>query len=180
MAVEPSSGLLAPAAQAAGLEEIVGAKESPFLQLEGAALATSPDGLLTLMKVADPAHATWLATGLQPDGYIAAGAPARVSVFAPKSSTAHALQVTLTLAPVPAPDANTEVTVALGPAHRRVALTGEGSPRRVTLLACFAPGQAAVAGTLTPTHVATLGERQVAGALQAVAVSPLTATASGC
>jgi hypothetical protein len=177
LAVNRSSGLLEPEAGAAGLNEIVGATDSAFLQLEGSSLASSPDGILTLTELSRPARASWLATGLQPDGAILAGARVQLLAFADRSASPVARAITFTLSP-PAPavlgePARTETFIRLGSASRRVALSSGAGPRPITLAACFDSGHAVVRGALRATRSVSVAGRQVAGSLTAVAVAPL-------
>lgn len=178
LAVAPATGLLSPPSAAAGLREVVGASSSPFLQLQGTVRARSPDGALSLTAPSRPLRASWLALGLQAEGYVPAGAPIRLLAFAPPAAGRTAETVTFTLAPPPMPAAATGVTpararlvVRLGGQARTASFAPGSPPRRVTLLACFAPGQTVANGTLRVVRAVPDGSTELGGRVTAVAIA---------
>jgi hypothetical protein len=175
LSIDPSSGLLQPPSARAGLKEVVGATDSAFLQLAGTSLARSPDGVLTLTQLSRPVRATWLATGLQPNGYVLAGPPARLSAFTTKSAMPTALVVTLTIAPLPPPvsavPGHTAMVVRLGSVSKRIALTAGSSPRLLRMVVCFPSNRTVVTGAIDAVRPASLSGRSVAGALDDVSVA---------
>lgn len=177
--IDQRSGQVTAALTEAGLKgsvsEVVGATDSPFLQLAGATLARSPDGVLTLTRLAAPARASWLATGLQPDGYVGAGAPVRLFAFAQSAPVPRAILVTLTLSPptAPGPPVHAEMAMRLGSSRRRITLRPPPAPPQlVGVPVCLGPGQTAVSGELTATRTVALPGRSVAGMLTHVTISP--------
>ncbi len=76
--VNGNTGMLTPTSAGVGLKDVVGATSSPFLQLEGAALAHSPDGVLTLTRPTQPVHVARSPYGLQRDGGVLAASSARI------------------------------------------------------------------------------------------------------
>jgi hypothetical protein len=180
LAVNQSDGMLGPAAAAADLDEIVGETGSPFLQLEGTSLARSPDRVLTLTKPLQPVRARWLATGLQPNGSVASGAPVRAFVFAARSSTARALKVTLTVSPASPTLGPTALSLRFGSARERLTLKAGVTPTRVTLPACFAPGRMVVSGSLRAIRSVVVSEHAVAGVIDAVEIAPAAAPPKPC
>jgi hypothetical protein len=180
LAVNHSDGVLGPAVAAADLDEVVGETDSPFLQLEGTSLAHSPDRILTLTQPAQPVRARWLATGLQPNGSIAAGAPVRVFAFAAQSNTVRALNVTLTVSPASPTSGPTVLSLRLGSARQRLTLPAGAEPRRLTLTACFAPGRMAVSGSLSAIRSVIVSEHAIAGVIDAVEIAPAPASPKPC
>jgi hypothetical protein len=167
-----SDGALQPPAQAASMQRVLFASSSPFLQLAGTTLARSPDGALSLVAPAQPVRASWAALGLQPDGYVAAGSPARLFAFAPKSATVQALTARLTFGALPAGAAASAVYVRLGPSARRVRLLPGAAPRTVALSLCFPAGRTAVGGQLRAARASAVAGRALAGQLLAVSLAP--------
>jgi hypothetical protein len=169
--VAPSSGAVRPAAATAGLTEVVGQADSPFLQLAGGVLARSPDEFLTLTRLERPLRASWLAEGLGPDGAVSAGPPARLHAF---TRAGEGLAVTLTLGALPVAVAHqpaTELRLKLGPERRAVRLPAGGAPQRVTIADCPAGGARSVAGSVTAVRTFALQGRVLGGMLLAAAVS---------
>jgi hypothetical protein len=175
LAVSHSDGVLGPAVAAADLNEVVGETASPFLQLEGASLARSPDRILTLTKPSQPVRARWLATGLQPNGSVAARAPVRVFAFAAQSNTVRALNVTLTVSPASPTLGPTVLSLQLGSARQRLTLPAGAEPRRVTLPASFAPGRTVLSGALSAIRSVVVSEHAVAGVIDAVEITSAAA-----
>ena len=175
-----SDGVLEPTAAAADLDEVVGQTGSPFLQLEGTLLARSPDHLLTLTKPRQPARARWLATGLQANGDIEAGAPVRVFAFTTPSNTSRALNVILTISPVSPTSGPTVLSLKLGSTRQRLTLSASVTPRRVSLPACFAQGRTVVSGAVRAIHSVVLSDHAVAGVIDAVELAPTTASPKLC
>lgn len=169
----PSTGILEPLAVADTLKEVVGAANSPFLQLAGSVLARSPDTALTLTQLAKPVQATWLATGLQADGAIVAGAPVHLAANAQVRAGARAMRIEFSLAPVPALHAGTSVTIRFGNTSRLIRLIGGSSVRHIAVTACFAPGEHALRGLIVPTHPLSLRGRPIAAFLESVRVAAL-------
>lgn len=178
LTVDLDNGRLGPPTAAAELHEVVGETDSPFLQLAGEPLARSPGGVLTLTRISTPARATWLASGLQPDGGIAAGEPVKVDVFSPSSPTASALRVSLALAP--SPPASTHIVFRLGRAARTVTLSGSTPARELSLAVCFGPHQTVLSGTLTAPRSAGAAGNQPAGTLLAVTLAALSPRTARC
>jgi hypothetical protein len=178
--VDPRTGVLKPSPAALGIHEVVGSSDSAFLQLAGQQLARSPDGLLSLTRLIEPARATWLAAGLQSDGYFSAGAPVRLSVFAAKSTTVQQLAVTALLAPVPVPRVTIEVSIGLGGERRRVRLTAGSSPRAVRMLVCFPSGRTVATGALSANESVSVAGRSVAAILAGVSIAPVSARPGSC
>lgn len=179
-AVNHSDGVLGPAGAAADLDEVVGELDSPFLQLEGISLARSPDRILTLTKPSHPVRARWLATGLQPNGSVAAGAPVHVFAFAKPSNTARALNIIFTISPVSLTSGATVLSLQLGATRQRLTLPASVRPSHVSLLACFAPGRTVVSGAVEAIRSAVLSEHAVAGVIDAVKLTPMTASPKLC
>jgi hypothetical protein len=175
MTVAAGSGALGPVAIASGVQEIVGESNSPFLQVAGSTLARSPDGFLTLTGVTQPLRASWLAKGLQADGYVVAGSPVRTSAFQASSATPMTLTVTYTFSPPPplspASPSHVVLDVHLAKAHRLLALASGEPQRSVRLSTCLAPGAQLASGTIGATRTVPLESRSVGGVLVAVLVS---------
>lgn len=180
LTVDPDDGRLGPPAAAAQLDEVVGESDSPFLQLAGAPLAHSPGGVLTLTRISPPARATWLTSGLQPDGGIAVNTPVKVAVFSPSSSTASTLRVSLALAPAASPPAGAHVVFRLGNATRRITLSGSTPTRELSLAVCFRPHQTVLTGTLASARNGRVAGNPLAGTLLAVTLASLPARAARC
>jgi hypothetical protein len=181
LSIATRTGLLTPPATAAGMTEAIGAVDSPFLQLAGATLARSPDGALALTAPSQPARATWLATGLQPDGAVLTGAPVRLFAFASSAAKPRTRIVTFTLAaptpPTPATSMSSIVTIQLGAATRRYRLRAGAPPMQIGLPAYFAARQTVVYGFIDAGHTTTPGQR-VAGMIERVTLSPYMGTSS--
>jgi|GEM_PF-4287160 len=175
LAVDPTTGLLAPASAVADMHEDVEATDSAFLQLAGTPLARSPDGVLTLTQLMRPVRAVWLATGLAPEGGIPAAHAVVLAAFTGASEAPDALSVTLTLAP-PGPIAGSETPakavlgVRLGSANERVVLTAGGAPAEVSLTTCVATGHAAATGAIRTLSPPATGAA-LSGTLQSVTVT---------
>jgi hypothetical protein len=177
--VNGATGILTPTSAGTGLKDVVGATNSPFLQLDGAALAYSPDGVLTLTRLAHPVRAVWVARGLLPDGGVPTAGPVRVAALGnaqPATAAARAgLTVTLTFSP-PAQAAGeingsrTQLSVRLGKTKAHVALTRGGPPVQVRLATCPASTSALVRGTITALSRASQAGT-VAGSLQSVSLT---------
>lgn len=174
LSIDPADGDLAPSTALRSLHEAVDASNSAFFQLAGTSVVRSPNGALSLVRVSQPARVTWLAEGLQPDGFLIAGDGAHVWAFAPASSTSRSMRVTLTFAPAPAPavgaDNATSMLVRFGATAIRLRMSGS-SPRSVSLTACFPSGSSVSGGTLTATQSVPVDGQDVAGVLQSVAIS---------
>lgn len=175
LSVQTSSSLLSPSAAARQLPGMmVGATDSPFVQLAGTPVGRSPGHQLTLWRLAHPARLTWLARGLQPTGYVVMGTPVHISAFAASHQARESLRVTLELAPPPAPipgtSAQTSVTLRLGVLHRSIRLSGS-TPRQVSLSLCLPPGRDSISGTLLATRSVSLEGQPVAAVLEHVVTS---------
>jgi hypothetical protein len=170
--VDAHDGTLQPAGAAAAIQDVVGETNSPFLQLAGTTLARSPDGFLALARVEKPVRASWLATGLQPDGFLLVGAQARISAFSATTPGARAVQVSITLVPppAPAPRRHTILSMRFGSARRTIDLAAGAAPRTVTLTGCATNG-AAVSGSLKALSGVAVAARKLGPALGAVTVS---------
>jgi hypothetical protein len=176
VAVNPSSGELE--SLEAGLKYAVGETHSPFLQLQGRTVAQSPDGVLTLTRLAQPVRATWIAYGLGSDGAVVAGPPVRIAAFAdgalnsvPTTKTALTALLAFTPPALPAgatKPPRTQLVLRLGKATTRIELTAGGSLLRARLVTCLPSRARVVSGTIavrrSPAGLA-------AGALQSVTVS---------
>ena len=182
MKVAAGTGALTPAAAAGAIVNIVGESSSPFLQLAGSTLARSPDGFLTLTHVTQPLRASWLAEGLQADGYVAAGTPVRTSAFLAPSATPTALTVTYTFSPPPplnpSSPLHTLLDVRLANAHRELALSSGAQARSISLSACLPAGSRLAAGSIEAKRAVPLESRVVAGVLTAVTVSSVPSAKS--
>jgi hypothetical protein len=156
--VSPATGLLlADRSSVVTPRYVVGAADSPFLQLQGQQLARSPDGVLVLTRVAMPARASWLASGLLAEGGLPAGGLVRLSAFGGARASAPAsLTAVLVFSPLPSPPPGTSgptralVSVRLGHAAARSSLRVAGEPVRIRLSTCVAPA-AAVSGAIVAT-----------------------------
>jgi hypothetical protein len=141
-------------------------------------LARSPDGFLALTRVEKPVRASWLASGLQPDGFLLVGAPVRISAFpAGTAAGTHAVKATITLVPPPASALaqHTVLSMRLGSTRRTVDLAAGAPPRTVTLTGCSKDG-AAVRGSLEALSGVVDAARTLGPALESVTVS----AADGC
>jgi hypothetical protein len=176
--VNAITGMLTPTAAGAGLKDVVGATNSPFLQLEGAPLAHSPDGVLTLTQLAHPVRAVWVAQGLLPEGGVPTTGRARIEAIAnahPATATTRTgLVVTLTFSPSAPPAGavtgpRTQLVVRLGKAKAHVVLTAGSLPVRVRLTTCPASTSASIGGTITALSPASPAGT-AAGSLQSVSV----------
>lgn len=177
--VNGTTGTLTPTSAGVGLTDVVGATSSPFFRLEGVALAHSPDGVLTLTRLAHPVRVVWVAQGLLPEGGVPAAGRVRIGALANAHQAAApapaALTVTLTFSP-PAPPAGaaagarTQLMVRLGKANARVALMAGGQPVQVRLTTCPASTSALVSGTIAVLSSA-LPTGTVAGSLQSVSLT---------
>jgi hypothetical protein len=180
LAVDASTGELTPQPAASTMREVVSTTGSPFVQLAGSAAAQSPEHALSLIALSHPVRATWLTSGLQPGGYLVAGAPVHFSAFAPRSSGAQALAVTLAIVPPPAPtpgaSAPAAIAVRLGPAKRSLTLRAGAAPHNLSFVACVKPGETAVAGSIRVVRPAIPGS--VGGSLAAVTLTPLAPAAA--
>jgi hypothetical protein len=181
LAVDHTSGVVLPQAAAAPMREVVDATDSPFVQLAGTSLGRSPDGVLSLIALAAPTRATWLAEGLQPDGYVAAGAPVRVYAFTQKATAPTGVRISLVVSPLSAARPGgmarqTAVTIRLGSVSRRVPLAAGGSARQVDLTVCLPAGRTVVTGTIQASASATVSSRAGAGTITAVRQTTFPAT----
>jgi hypothetical protein len=123
--VAPSTGrLLAAPRPPVPTPYVVQTTQSPFLQIDGRRLSTSRPLRLEVLRAAEPLRATWLATGLAPDGTLPAGRVAELSAW--RSGDVRLRLV----APAPA-----RVRLTLGAERREVELS-PGVVRVVTLSAC--------------------------------------------
>jgi hypothetical protein len=199
--VDRATGELTPQAQAPQLREIVGAEHSPFLQLAGATLAQSPEGHLALMAPAMPVRATWIVTGLQPNGALLAGHPAHLAAFNPAPSASagtsrgakgvtdsggrEAETITLTLSvPTPTPSAagtaagggqHDGLVLRLGSIRRSIALNAAHSPTSVSVVACFGASDRVLRGRLAVIGGARGGNGVVGAVLDGVSIDPAPA-----
>jgi hypothetical protein len=136
--------------------------DSPFVQLAGKRLATSPDDRYEVVDPQDGLKARWLATGLTPDGVLAGDGALLLA------GGDGAVEVTLRLAGIP--NAATAVRLHLGDERRtiRFAAAPEPAQRDITLRAC-----APTPGTLRAARTAPAPDgRQVAAQVLAVTVRP--------
>lgn len=176
LALSAKTGALLPASVTGQIEEVVGATNSQFLQLEGETVARSPDGLLTLTRLSQPARARWLATGLQPDGYVATSSPVKLVAFSKPRAGERALHVVLRFLAPPAPtgpnvQAQSSMRLDFGSFHGEVVLKTSSS-RKVALTACVARGDLAASGTLRAVRTVAIEGRELAGMLASVVISP--------
>jgi hypothetical protein len=171
LTVNTTRGVLEPAAAAATIQEAVGAARSPFLQLAGTVVARSPDGALSLTRVSQPVRAIWLASGLQSEGYVPAGAHAHIFAFLAKAATPQEVTVHMVIAPVPAVGKRTVVSVSLGNKRTTVLLTGGAAPKAVDLHVCVRPGETSMSGTLRAIRTTAYLSGRVAGLVESVALS---------
>jgi hypothetical protein len=192
-AVQTSTGLLAPRAPAPAIGEVVETTDSPFLQLAGRVIASSPDrsAPLALMAPTRPLRALWLTTGLQAERYVLAGTPVALYAFAPSPGTASAESVTLTIAPPPAPAPTTAtaagpaagasrsgtaqqalMTVRLGTVSRTLALPAGGPVQTVSLPACFGARGGALTGAIEVRRAVSESTVGLGGSLDAVTIAP--------
>jgi hypothetical protein len=178
--VNSRSGVLMPQSIAATMNEIVGGDGSPFVQLAGNAVARSPDGVLELTELEKPVRATWIATGLQSDGAIAAGPAVRFVAYDQRRSRARALSISLFIAPIATPDTKTAVRLRVGSATRSLRLNGATHVRRIEIAACLAPGQSAVRGSLFAARPVLSQGRVIAASLVGVAVASLPDRPASC
>jgi hypothetical protein len=196
LAIDTTTGYLAPVALTSQIHTAVEATDSPFVQLSGSRLGSSPEGALSLTAPSHPVRAQWLALGLQPNGYFVSGPPAHIFAFAQRSPAPQAVAVTLTIAPPPAPTpatatpatatpaATTPATAApassarsvtlvrLGRTTERLTLSAGSGPRVVRLVGCFAPWQSALAGSLRVVHPVSVAGIGLGGTLTAVSLAP--------
>jgi hypothetical protein len=181
LSVNLESGRLEPAAAGAGFSEVVGATNSAFVQLAGSPVAESPDRILTLTRLAKPASATWLATGLQEDGAIVPTSPVATRAFATGDAAAQGVLLTARFGAVAPKGATTELVVRFGSRAQRLLLRGGSMPRTVRMQACFAPpSRSAVSGSIKVRRAASISGRLVGGVLESVALTPLAAQARAC
>jgi hypothetical protein len=178
LTVDTRNGEVTPQSGPTGvLREVVAATDSPFFQLAGSTTAHSPDGVLSLIAVSSPVRATWLATGLQTDGYIAAGVPARLFAFGPRSEKATALDVVLTVSPLPSTEPtepanrHTTATVTFGSQHRQLILPIGGQPVHVKFTLCAPASHDVVDGSIQAKRVVPIAGRNGAGTLDSVTVA---------
>lgn len=182
VSVNQSTGVLSPPLAASRLTTVVGARNSPFLQLEGVTLARSREGVLALTRLAHPARATWVARGLRQDGGILIGGPVHIAAFGVSLFTARAgtprQALTIVLSVVPAPpvagataQSGAPLAIRFGHASAHIDLT-PGMPQRIRLTTCLAAGSAVATGTVTalspPSSVSTPGA--LAAKLQEVSI----------
>ncbi len=173
--VNPRTGVITPASSVAP-KYVVGATNSPFLQLQGTPLAHSPDGVLTLTRPTQPIHVAWVAYGLQPEGGVVAGSAVHIAAFAGGSNsgrTGIALTAVLTFAPPAPPVAVSKpprmlLSVRLGEANARVGLTAGGRMVRTRLTTCIATQTQPATGTIV---VLRSPAGAAAGALLSVTLS---------
>jgi hypothetical protein len=180
LAVDHRSGLLLPSSAASGVSEVVSASHSSFLQLAGLSVAHSPDGVLTLVRLASPPRAIWLTTGLQPDGFVVASSPVTMRAFATPQTAARGAVLTMLVAPVPAPRVRTELSLRLGGVSRRLVLRGGGRPETVRVPLCFTSASGAITGVLRSARAASVEGRTVAGALEDVSLEPAATQRASC
>lgn len=181
--VNHATGSLVPGAAAAQMREVVGGTDSPFLQLAGTSLARSPDGVLTLTAVSRPVRATWLAQGLQPDGFVAAGPPVHVYAFSPASPTPTALRLSFIISPLAAvypvgSVRQTVLTLRLANVRRKISLAVGAAPLDVDISVCVPPGDTVVVGTIVASRPARSSGRTIAGAVDSVRTGSFAAP--GC
>jgi hypothetical protein len=181
MSIDTSNGLLSPADDAGQIREVVSATDSPFVQLAGAPIAESSDHVLTLIALSSPPRATWLATGLQPNGSVTPGTTVRLYSFVSASRVPRAVRIVLEFMPPPSPApgaaVHTEILLRFGGVSRDIALSGS-APTHVQVNSCPGAGQSATTGTLTARRSISSEGQAVAGVLERVAISPLGS--AGC
>jgi hypothetical protein len=172
LSVEASSGRLTPVSAAGQIREVVAATNSAFLQLAGTDVAHSPDGVLALIKLSRPVRATWLASGLQPDGYVTANAPVRLHAFLPARLEPQVVHIELDFAPLPAAtaSAHTSMLLHIGSLRRRI-VVGAAAPSRISVSACVPPARSSISGTLVGVRTVPVGGEAISGMLDAVEVS---------
>jgi hypothetical protein len=168
--VNSRSGALMPQNVAATMNETVGGVGSPFLQLAGNAMARSPDGVLELTELEKPVRATWIATGLQSDGAIAAGPPVGFVAYDQGRSRTRALSISIFIAPIATPGTRTTVRLRVGSVTRSLRFNGATHVRRIEITACLTPGQRTVRGSLFAARPVLSQGRAIAGSLVSVAV----------
>ena len=131
----------------------VTAVDSPLWQVAGEVVRESPDGLLALIRPADPAQATWTTQGLDTDGQVV------------REVTVSALggrRVTIEAA---APDSSQEsgVRIELGDADEELRFgPGRPSSQRFSADLCDATGP--VQGRIQPVNSADIGNNRFSGA----------------
>ncbi len=181
MSIDTSSGLLSSADGAGQIREVVSATDSPFVQLAGTPIAASSDHVLTLISLTRPPRATWLATGLQPNGSVTPGSPVRLYSFVSADRVPQAVRINLEFLPPPPPApgaaVHTEILLRLGATHRHIPLSGQ-APTQVQVNSCLPAAQSVTTGTLTAGRSISSGGQSVAGVLARVTISPLGA--AGC
>jgi hypothetical protein len=183
LSVDPADGSLLPSAAAAGIQEVVGESASPFLQLAGGTLAQSPDRFLALTRLHKPARATWMTTGLGPDGEVAAGEPVRLRAWAPEGVSTRPVALTVAMAFTAPPstagqaEPPTAMTVRVGHALRRITLRAGAAPTVIDVRSCLSPGSDSVTGSIESKRPVARG---VAGVLQAASVSESPEPGRGC
>jgi hypothetical protein len=174
LSVDQSTGVLMSAVAARQIRNVVSATDSPFVQLAGTPLATSPDRTLTLVQLSQPVRASWLATGLQPAGYVLAGRHVHLHAFLPDQDAPHALRIALGVSgpadATPGELTHTSMVLRFGVQRRLIGLTGSAL-RQVSVLVCVQPGQGAVAGTLAAEQTTSVDGFTAAGILQSVVTS---------
>ncbi len=184
LSVDPSDGALRPAARAGGIEEVVGESASPFLQLAGTTLAQSPDRFLALTRLDRPVRATWMTSGLEGDGEVAAGKPVRLRAWAPAGVPSSPVLLTVAMAftsPFSAPGGpSTAVTVRIGRSRRTVALGSGATPAVIHIQSCLASGSDTVSGSIEASRTVANGAIASGGILQAATVSEAPPPAGRC
>ena len=184
LAVVNGTGLLGPQAALASVHEVVGAVASPFLQVAGQTIATSPGGGMILTRVSPPMRASWIAEGLAPDGSVLADAPAKLFAFNDASGSATRMRVTFAVIPPAASAAlpvgrHTTVTVRLGSVTRSLSLTvGNPAIPEMALDVCLPQGTPNASGAISVKKTPGVASHQAGALLEHVIVSRSATT--GC
>ncbi len=145
--------------------------DSPFLQLAGPRIASSPDRLHALQALSAPVQATWASFGLTSEGWVSTRTRVHLTIF-PVPAPARAEKVTLTLGPVPV-SGPTALALSIAGASTVVALRPRTRHRVLSLTVCVSHR---VTGVLSARHGLRPAPKAppVAGALVAVAITPLS------
>jgi hypothetical protein len=181
--VRQGDGTLEPAALATKLRAVVEENGSPFLQLAGSVSATSPDGFLRLTRLSQPVRATWMTSGLQPDGYLTQGIPVTVRAWAPSPGGIQSeLLVRFAFGAPPAPPgvarARTLLSVRLGAVRREVPLVSGSAAKSVSI--CARPAAGRLTGRIDASRAVPVEGRMLAAALERVSVSRVPVGSAAC
>lgn len=165
-----ATGVLSPASDASELHEIVGAIDSPFLQLAGTRIATSPGGVLELERVSQPARAAWLTSGLSTNGQISSAGAIRFSAF---DASEKSIAFTFLPPPTqpPGSPSKSALAIRLGTVRRAITLTAGGPARVVRMLAACGAGAAAARGEISVLNALPVNGAEIAATLTGVTIT---------